>query len=186
MAVDTAPGAARPDSFDGTVLPETARLFRLAMWLSHDRAEAEDIVQETLFQALSSFHRFTPGTNIRAWLYSILRHVRSKRQRTAWRNDQLDELQLEQAVAPEPAPERLTDEEILAALSKLPEGFQEVVILCDVEELSYRETAAALDVPLGTVMSRLHRARKQLRVLLAAQAAEVGIGTRRAGPKVQP
>ncbi|MEO7275490.1 MAG: sigma-70 family RNA polymerase sigma factor [Vicinamibacterales bacterium] len=163
-------------SFEEVVLPHVDRLFRLAMWLSRDRTEAEDIVQETLFQALTSFHRFTPGTNIRGWLFAILRHVRSKRRRTAWRTDPLDDEQLDREPAPDIMVERLTDDEVLAALSTLPEGFQEVVILCDVEELTYREAAQAMALPIGTVMSRLHRARKRLRVTLAAAASERGIG----------
>ncbi len=155
-------------------MPHVDRLFRHAMWLERNRAEAEDLVQETLVQALKSFQRFTPGTNCRAWLLSILQHVRANRQRQQGRlvMDASMEERLEHVVAfVPPIPERLTDEDMLLALRQIPQHHQEVILLCDVEDLTYKEIAAALDVPIGTVMSRLHRGRELLRVELARAGA---------------
>jgi RNA polymerase sigma-70 factor (ECF subfamily) len=152
-------------------MPHVDRLFRLAMWWERDRNEAEDLVQETLVQALQSFHRFTAGTNCRAWLISILHHVRSNRRRAkrrqfAW-EDSLEEFGETTAFVPS-VPQHLTDEDILAALDGIPRAYQDIILLCDVEDLSYKEIAAALRIPMGTVMSRLHRGRALLRQRLAA------------------
>jgi len=159
-------------------MPHVDRLFRLAMWLERDRAEAEDLVQETLSQALQSFHRFAVGTNCRAWLVSILHHVRSNRRRAQGRlaivADEEDRI-AETVPAVAPIPETLTDEEILGALRAIPARYQQVILLCDVEELSYKEIAAALDVPIGTIMSRLHRGR----TLLRSQLARWAVGAKR-------
>jgi RNA polymerase sigma-70 factor (ECF subfamily) len=163
------------EAFEAEALPHVDRLFRLALWLERDRQEAEDLVQDTMIQALQSFHRFQPGTNCRAWLVAILQHVRSNRRRARHRSPiAADEERL--AVTPfvPPIPEVLTDEDVLAALRRIPEFFQEVIVLCDVEELSYKEIAAALGIPIGTVMSRLHRGRALLRVELAPALATSG------------
>ncbi len=161
-------------AFETEVLPHAARLFRLAMWFERNRSEAEDVVQETMIQALRSFHRFQPGTNCRAWLVTILQRVVSNRRRARGRsivvNDPDDRLSHTVAFVP-PIPQQLTDEAMLASLRRLPTAFQEVIVLCDVEELSYREAAEALAIPVGTVMSRLHRGRAQLRAdLITAEA----------------
>jgi RNA polymerase sigma-70 factor (ECF subfamily) len=165
-------------TFEAEALPHMERLFRLAMWFERDRAEAEDLVQETLKEALASFHRFKAGTNCRAWLVSILQHVRGNRQRAKGRspfiNDPLERAANAVPFTP-PIPQELTDEDVLAALGRIPVPYQEVIVLCDVEELTYKEIAAALNLPLGTVMSRLHRGRALLRRELAAYAD----GTRR-------
>jgi len=179
MPVDT-----RADSetvrarFDATVLVHLDGVFRLALWLTGNRAEAEDVVQETFSQALQSFHRFEPGTNARAWLFAIMRNVRSNRQRAFRRAPPLSDLseQLDRIPAAEQTPQNVTEPELLDALGELPTGFQEVVLLCDVEELSYKEIARVLDIPMGTVMSRLHRARRLLRRALAPYAAQRRIG----------
>jgi len=153
-------------TFEREVLPHVDRLYRLAMWFERDRAEAEDLVQETMMQALQSFHRFQPGTNCRAWLATILQHVRSNRRRAKSRapfvDDPDDRISHTVPFVP-PVPQELKDEEILAALARIPTPFQEVIVLCDVEELTYKEIAAALSIPIGTVMSRLHRGRALLR-----------------------
>lgn len=162
--------AERWDSFEVEALPHAASLFRIAMWLARNRTEAEDLVQETFVEALASFHRFESGTNCRAWLVSILYHRNSKRRRDASRLQLVSETEenIAETVAFEPpTPQGLTDEEVVAALQRLPPMFQEAVILADIEELSYREVAAALKVPIGTVMSRLSRGRKLLRASLA-------------------
>ena len=153
-------------AFETEAMPHVDRLFRHAMWLERNRAEAEDLVQETLVQALQSFHRFTPGTNCRAWLLSILQHVRSNRQRKQGRlivDSALDERVANVVPFVPPIPDRLTDEDMLLALQQIPAHHQEVILLCDVEDMTYKEIAAALEIPIGTVMSRLHRGRELLR-----------------------
>ena len=178
--LDTAPRAmvtsdVRGDSavraaFEGEVLPHAPRLFRLAMWFERNRDDAEDVVQDTMIQALKSFHRYQPGTNCRAWLITILQRIVSNRRRARGRSilvsDPDDRVALAAPFVP-PVPQHLTDETVLATLRRLPTAFQDVILLCDVEELSYRETAEALAIPMGTVMSRLHRGRAQLREELA-------------------
>jgi RNA polymerase sigma-70 factor (ECF subfamily) len=152
-------------AFEAEALPHAARLFRFAMWLERDRAEAEDLVQETLTQALQSFHRFEPGTNCKAWLMTILQHIRSNRLRARGRRPIAADVDgLVDVLAFEPSvPDRITDEEVLDALRAIPQPYQDVILLCDVEGLTYREAALALSIPIGTVMSRLHRGRAQLR-----------------------
>lgn len=162
--------------FESEALPHVGSLFRLAMWFERNRDEAEDLVQDTLKQALESFHRYTPGTNCRAWLTSILNHVRSNRRRAKGRSpivsDADDALASTVAFAP-PVPEHLTDEDLLGALRRIPVQYQEVIVLSDVEELSYKDIAKNLSVPIGTVMSRLHRGRALLRQQLTAGKGQV-------------
>ena len=168
MDADTNPDR-RWLAFEAEAMPHVDRLFRHAMWLERNRTEAEDLVQETLMQALQSFHRFTPGTNCRAWLVSILQHVRSNRRRKQGRvviDSSVDEVTNVVPFVP-PIPDHLTDEDMLLALQQIPALHQEVILLCDVEDLTYKEIAAALDIPIGTVMSRLHRGRELLRTALA-------------------
>lgn len=164
-------------AFETEALPHVDRLFRLAMWFERNRSEAEDLVQETMVQALQSFHRFQAGTNCRAWLTTILQHVRSNRRRARSRSplveDPDDRFGQTIPYVP-PVPQVLTDEDVLDALRRLPERFQEVILLCDVEELTYKEIADALSIPLGTVMSRLHRGRALLRAELSAPAGALG------------
>ena len=159
--------------FEAEALPHLERLYRLAMWLERDRAEAEDLVQETFVQALQSFHRFEPGTNCVAWLISIMRHLQSKRWRARGKARIVSETEvdLEGTIPFEPpTPEQVTDVEMLEAVSALPRPFQEVLLLADVQELSYKEIAAAVRIPVGTVMSRLSRARRMMRQQLSAWA----------------
>lgn len=164
-------------AFEAEVLPHVAPLFRVAMWFERDRTEAEDLVQETLKQALESFHRYTPGTKCRAWLISILQHLRSNRRRAKSRSplvsDPDDRLAGTVAFVP-PVPDRLTDEDVLAALDRIPAHYQEVILLSDVEELTYKEIAGSLSIPIGTVMSRLHRGRTLLRQELVKTHRAVG------------
>ena len=180
---DSSHAAADPPTwatFEAEALPHSDRLFRLAMWFERDRAAAEDAVQETMLQALRSFHRFQPGTNCRAWLVTILQHVISNRRRQVRRSLIVDVDNLEERIAetvpfvPAP-PEDLTDEDVLSAVAKLPLPFQQVIVLCDVEELSYKQIAEALSIPLGTVMSRLHRGRALLRTQLAGIGESLGL-----------
>jgi RNA polymerase sigma-70 factor (ECF subfamily) len=161
-------------AFETEAIPHVDRLFRHAMWLDRNRAEAEDLVQETLVQALQSFHRFTPGTNCRAWLLSILQHVRANRQRKRGRlvvDSGMDERVASVVPFVPPIPDGVTDEDMLLALEHIPQQHQEVILLCDVEDMKYKEIAAALEIPIGTVMSRLHRGRALLRTELVRRGA---------------
>jgi RNA polymerase sigma-70 factor (ECF subfamily) len=164
-------------AFEAEAMPHVDRLFRLAMWWERDRREAEDLVQDTLVQALQSFHRFTAGTNCRAWLVTILQHVRSNRRRAKFRQltvQDPDDRIAETVPFVPPVPQHITDEDMLAALRGIPEAYQDIILLCDVEELTYKEIAAALTIPIGTVMSRLHRGRALLRQRLAAMRTITG------------
>lgn len=150
-------------------MPHVDSLFRLALWLEHDRSEAEDLVQETLTQALESFHRFRTGTNCRAWLVTILQHLRSHRRRARARMPPaalFEERYVETVAFVPPIAQQLTDEDILQGLRRIEPRYQEVILLCDVEEMTYKEIAEALAIPMGTVMSRLHRGRQLLRAEL--------------------
>lgn len=167
--------------FEAEALPHLESLFRIAMWRVRDRATAEDLVQETMTEALKSFHRFERGTNIHAWLVTIMSHLESKRRRKLSRahlvNDE-DERIAETIAYEEPMPEGLTDEDVLAAFGRISPNYSQIVMLADVEELSYKEIADALDVPLGTVMSRLNRGRKLLRAELSNYAGSRGVSQR--------
>ncbi len=151
-------------------MPHADRLFRLAMWLERDRAAAEDLVQDTMIQALKSFHRYTPGTNCKAWLVAILHHVRANRHRANRRMPLVEaDDRIAETVPFVPAvPAGITDEDFLIALRGIPEPYQDIILLCDVEELTYKEIATALKIPIGTVMSRLHRGRALLRQQLVS------------------
>lgn len=158
-------------AFEGEVLPHAPRLFRLALWFLRNRADAEDVVQDTMMQALKSFHRYQPGTNCRAWLITILQRIVSNRRRAKGRSilvDDPDDRIAQTVPFVPPVPQELTDELVLQSVRQLPTVFQEVILLCDIEDLSYKEAAEALAIPIGTVMSRLHRGRAQLRRELAA------------------
>jgi RNA polymerase sigma-70 factor, ECF subfamily len=163
--------------FEGEALPHLDDLYRAALSLLRSRAEAEDAVQETYLQALKSFHRFTPGTNCRAWLFRILFHVISH-QRRKWLSlfmfSEREELERTAVYTP-PVPEQLTDDEIIAAFRQLPRQFADVVMLADVQEFSYKEIQETLGIPIGTVMSRLSRGRQLLRAQLADSGIRAGI-----------
>lgn len=157
-------------AFESAALPHTKDLFRTAMSMLGNRSEAEDAVQECLFQAWKSFARFQQGTNCRAWLYKILFHVVSH-QRRKWLRFSLaeDPQMLEDTLAAKPdVSEQLTDEELLSALREMPRQYAQVVLLADVHEFTYKEIQETLDIPIGTVMSRLSRGRSYLRGQLAS------------------
>ncbi|MEO5823306.1 MAG: sigma-70 family RNA polymerase sigma factor [Vicinamibacteraceae bacterium] len=161
-------------AFEAEAMPHADRLFRLAMWWERDRREAEDLVQDTLVQALQSFHRFTSGTNCRAWLISILQHVRSNRRRSKLRHptvDDADQRLAETLPFLPPVPQQITDEDVLSALRGIPEPHQDIILLCDIEELTYKQIAEVLGIPMGTVMSRLHRGRALLRQRMGSMRA---------------
>ena len=165
-------------AFEAEALPLMVDVFRVANYLARDRETAEDLTQETFAEALKSFHRYTPDANCRAWLVTILYHLNSKR-RYKWGQLKLvedTEEQIAETVAfVPPIPEELKDEEILQALEKLPKAFRDVVVLTDVEEFSYKEVAEFMQVPIGTVMSRLSRGRKLLRQQLTEYARNFGL-----------
>jgi RNA polymerase sigma-70 factor, ECF subfamily len=166
-------------SFESEALPFHVDLYRLAKWLLRDQAEAEDLVQETFVAALRSFHRYEKGTNCRAWLIKIMYHTLGKRRRTSNRLRVVSDMDepVEEKIAAAPArPPDVIEEEVLSALKRLPQHYQEVVILSDVEDMSYKEIAEALSIPTGTVMSRLHRGRSLLRSELGNYARSLGIG----------
>jgi RNA polymerase sigma-70 factor (ECF subfamily) len=159
-------------SFEDLALPLFDQLYNFARWLTQDTAEAEDLVQETYAKALRGFGSFQLGTNFRAWMYRILRNSFLS-SRTGLRTTvPLEDEEQEQVLPAESAtPESLllaqADREMVqAALSELPVHFREILLLCEVEEMSYQEIAETLAIPAGTVMSRLFRARKALRGLL--------------------
>jgi RNA polymerase sigma-70 factor, ECF subfamily len=164
--------------FEELAMPLFARLYNFACWLTQDRAAAEDLVQETYMKALKGFSSFQPGTNFRAWMYRILRNTFLTSQ-AGLKVAQFD-ISDDQTIEPETAdtPEslllaRMEQEAIQRAIEELPVHFREVVLLCDFEEMSYQEIAQTLAIPIGTVMSRLSRARKAMRTLLAAQQERV-------------
>ena len=165
--------------FEAEALPHLNDLFRTAVRILGDRNRAEDVAQEVYLQAWKSFDRFESGTNCRAWLFKILFHCVNHHRRKWFRFPVLKETEefLEaNLVAPSPIPDQLKDEDILAALDRIPAEFRSVVLLVDVEEFAYKEAAEILSVPIGTVMSRLSRGRKLLREQLTEVARSYGIG----------
>src|SRR5690242_20050392 len=169
----------REERFEMEVLPHLDAITRTAARVTGNRAHAEDLAQETFLQAWRSFDRFEPGTNCRAWLYKILFHCVSHHRRKWFRFPLLKEKEafLEaNLVQPAPMAEHVTDGEVLKALDEITADFRSVVLLVDVEEFAYKEVAAILSIPIGTVMSRLSRGRGLLRYRLAEVARSYGIG----------
>lgn len=160
-------------AFEAATMPYRNELLRAAMFMLGNRAEAEDIVQTLYLQAWRSFHSFKLGTNCRAWLYKILSHVVSQHRRK-WINQgqRREELETVETTVPwdAPIPEQLHDEDMLKVFRSLPRHYAEVVMLADVHEFSYKEIRDRLDVPIGTVMSRLSRGRRILRQRLSRYA----------------
>lgn len=169
--VSVSEGTLPPGTFEQLAMPHFERLYNFACWLTQDRQEAEDLVQETYVKALKGFSSFQPGTNFRAWIYKILRNtfLTSRTGLKATATVQLD-LEGEDEALPtmKETPESIlvqrSDWQLMQqALEQLPVAFREVLVLCEVEEMSYQEIAATLAIPMGTVMSRLSRARRALR-----------------------
>lgn len=165
--------------FEAEAMPHLNDLYRTAIRMSGDRSRAEDILQEVYLEGWKSFARFEPGTNCRAWLFKILFHCVSHQRQKWWRfpllKDTEEFLELNLTAAT-PIPDTLTDEDILAALDRIPADFRAVVLLVDLEEFAYKEVAEILSIPIGTVMSRLSRGRKLLREQLRDVARSYGIG----------
>jgi RNA polymerase sigma-70 factor (ECF subfamily) len=169
-------GSGRLAGFEAEALPHMNDLYRAALRLLLDSGKAADAVQETYLVAWKAFDRYQRNTNCRAWLFQILFNVVRHERRGSFRwltgkDEDFADLPLR---APEPVPTTLSDGDILSALDRLPQQFREVVLLVDVEEFSYKETSGILEVPIGTVMSRLSRARAQLRAELSEVARSYG------------
>lgn len=152
-------------AFEVEALPHMDDLFRAASRLLFDPAKAGDAVQETYLIAWKSFDRYQRDTNCKAWLFQILFNVVRKERRhwAKWFTGSEDDLANQDLIAPEPVACTLTDADILAALDQLPEDYRKVVLLIDVEEFSYKEASSILGIPIGTVVSRVSRARNALR-----------------------
>jgi RNA polymerase sigma-70 factor (ECF subfamily) len=180
-------GRDRGRDFEEIALVHLDTLYRTALRLTHNRAEAEDLVQDTCLRAFRSFHRFDPGSNCRAWLLTIMRNLFLNRLRQKGREtlesdlgdgtQGLDELAQPLRERASPADEFLhtvVHGDIDRALKGLPLAFREAVVLADLEGLSYREIAEVMGCPVGTVMSRLSRGRHLLRRALGRLAQEHG------------
>jgi len=158
--------------FEELAMPLFDQLYNFARWLTQDTAEAEDLVQETYTKALRGFSSFQTGTNFRAWMYRILRNSflssRTGLKTTIALDGENDDRVLPaETTTPESVLIEQVDRELVQqALTELPVPFREILLLCEVEEMSYQEISETLVIPIGTVMSRLSRARKRLRDLL--------------------
>jgi RNA polymerase sigma-70 factor, ECF subfamily len=179
-------------TFTAQAMEYMPSLYSAALRMTRNAADAEDLVQETYLRAYRGFGSFEQGTNLKAWLYRILTNTFINRYRAAQRRPDetnLDEVEdfylyrrlggLEEARASRSAEDELldffTETEVKEALESLPEQFRLAVLLADVEEFSYKEIAEILDIPIGTVMSRLHRGRRALQKLLYEFAASRGL-----------
>lgn len=185
--------AERVARFERDALPFLDQLYGAALRMTRNPADAEDVVQETFAKAFSSFHQFSPGTNLKAWLYRILTNTYINTYRKRQRSPQIgagediEDWQLARAEqhtsgglrsAEMDALDRIPDAAVTGAMEQLAPDFRTAVYLADVEGFSYKEIAEIMGTPIGTVMSRLNRGRTQLRTLLADHARELGIGRR--------
>jgi len=161
-------------SFEELAMPLFDSLYNFARWLTQDREEAEDLLQETFSKALKGFSSYQQGTNFRAWMYRILRNT-FLTSRSGLKSAATVSLDSEEGESVQPAtadtPEsllidRANQRMVQEAIEELPLNFREVLLLCDVEEMSYQEIAETVSIPIGTVMSRLARARNALRLAL--------------------
>jgi RNA polymerase sigma-70 factor, ECF subfamily len=183
--------------FEQSALEHLDALYGSALRLTRNESEAQDLVQDTLVRAYRFQHHFEPGTNLKAWLLRILTNTFINHYRRAARERRVldheegapigDGVMSRAAMrgltsSVEVAQEGLLRAEILAALDSLPEDYRVIIVLADIEELAYKEIADALGIPIGTVMSRLHRARKQLQKQLIDQAVQMGIVSESSDP----
>jgi RNA polymerase sigma-70 factor (ECF subfamily) len=173
-------GRSTSATFEELAMPIFDQLYNFACWLTQDRTEAEDLVQETYAKALRGFSSFQSGTNFRAWIYRILRNT-FLTSRTGLKATAMVSLDAEDADELPAGPE--TPESVLIshsehqlvqeALEALPVHFREILLLCETEEMSYQEIYETLSIPIGTVMSRLSRARKEIRKIVQQKLVRV-------------
>jgi RNA polymerase sigma-70 factor (ECF subfamily) len=189
MAQDAALTAANEDfDFPAAVAENIDALYRGALRMTGSREEAEDLVQETFLRAYRFRHQFQPGTNFKAWLFKIQTNIFRSRYRKLWNSPQsledTEDFYLYQHLGPDTPPgddpaadvlDKLGVEEVRKAIEDLPPVYRAAVLLTDVEGFSYRETADILEIPVGTVMSRLHRGRQRLQKQLYDYAKESGV-----------
>jgi RNA polymerase sigma-70 factor, ECF subfamily len=174
----------RREGYEKEALVHLDALYRVGLRLTGNAADAEDLVQETMLRAYRSWERYTPGTNAKGWLLTILRHLFINEYRRKSRHpetvdvDTIEPFALFQEVQEEDPQgaffDKIVDDEVLRAIDGLPEAFREAVTLSDVEGLSYEEVAKVLDVPVGTVKSRLYRGRRLLQAKLYGYAVSMG------------
>jgi RNA polymerase sigma-70 factor (ECF subfamily) len=171
--------------FEEEALALSDQVYRVARHLAPSREEAEDLVQETYARAFRSWRSYTPGTNLRAWLLRILTNLNIDRGRRTQRAPQTTALEANdyylydklseadgEATDEERVVERLSQDDIVSALSAVPHDFRDVIVLVDIGDFSYQDAANILDIPIGTVMSRLHRGRRILKRELAESVME--------------
>ena len=189
--------AQRKVRFENDALVFTSQLYGAALRYTKNTHDAQDLVQDTYAKAFTSFHQFEPGTNLKAWLYRILtttfiNNYRKDQRRPQISAGEVEDWQIADASshtsdqgksAEDEALAGIADKDVKEALSAMPEEFRIAVYLSDVEGFSYKEIAEITNVPTGTVMSRLHRGRKLLRISLATYAKERGFGKNKAGDK---